>query len=65
LNKFYQLDIPGELQMPDQCVKEIVCCMEQFKNRLLARAGKMIVQGSMMDQIVKLNKMRFEENGIV
>jgi hypothetical protein len=51
--------------MPDQCVKEIVCCMEQFKNRLLARAGKMIVQGSMMDQIVKLNKMRFEENGIV
>ncbi|CAF4573973.1 unnamed protein product [Rotaria socialis] len=26
--------------MPDQCVKEIICTLEQVKNRLLARAGK-------------------------
>jgi hypothetical protein len=51
--------------MPDQCVKEIVCCMEQFKNRILARTEKIIVQGNMMDYIVKLNKNRLEENGIV
>ena len=51
--------------MPDQCVKEIVYCMEQFKRRILARAGKMIPQGSGIDQIVKLNKTRLEESGIV
>ncbi|CAF1327921.1 unnamed protein product [Adineta steineri] len=28
--------------IPDECIKEIVCAMEQFKTRLLARAGKMM-----------------------
>ncbi len=51
--------------MPDQCVKEIVCSMEQFKNRLLARAGKVNRQGNMIDEIIKFNKNRFEEKGIV
>ncbi len=51
--------------MPDQCVKEIVCTMEQFKNRLLARAGKVNRQGNMIDEIIKFNKNRFEEKGIV
>jgi hypothetical protein len=51
--------------MPDKCVKEIVCTMEQFKNRLLARGRKVMMQGNMIDQIIELNKNRFEEKGIV
>jgi hypothetical protein len=38
--------------MPDQCVKEIVCTMEQFKNRLLARAGKVTIQRNITNQTV-------------
>jgi len=38
--------------MPDECVKEIVCTMEQFKNRLLARAGKVTIQRNIL--LIKL-----------
>lgn len=55
----------GKLQMSDQCVKEVMCSMEQFKNRLLARGGKVMSQGNMVDDIVRLTKDRFEKNGIV
>ncbi len=65
--------------MPDQCVKEIVCTMEQFKTRLLARAGKVkreiinsknlvyeqMVKGNMIDQMIKLIEVRLKEKRIV
>jgi hypothetical protein len=38
--------------MPDQCVKEIVCTMEQFKNRLLARTEKVTIQENIIEQTV-------------
>ncbi|CAF3931838.1 unnamed protein product [Rotaria magnacalcarata] len=48
--------------MPDQCVKEIICTLEQVKNRLLARAGKML-QGNTMDQIFKSIQSHLKEIG--
>ncbi|CAF4823027.1 unnamed protein product [Rotaria socialis] len=48
--------------MPDQCVKEIICTLEQVKNRLLARAGKMM-QGNTMDQIFKSIQSHLKETG--
>ncbi|CAF1010829.1 unnamed protein product [Rotaria sp. Silwood1] len=48
--------------IPDQCVKEIICAIEQFKTRLLARAGKMM-KGNMIDEIFKLTQNHLKEKG--
>ncbi|CAF1299789.1 unnamed protein product [Rotaria sordida] len=46
--------------IPDQCVKEIVCAIEQFKNRLLIRAEKMM-NGNRIDQMFKLIENHLKE----
>lgn len=52
--------------MPNECVDEIICCMEQFKTRLLAHGSKIHKQNNhLIDQVIQLNKKYFQEKRIV